>query len=129
MRAQATELAARTLAAEHAKFVPLLVHHGLRLAGISAAFVLQRLAHAAHSALRGSQLLAEGALGVCVRRGYVSAARASDSQLKGGLQLALAALGLLSQWRNGFGVPFPLSALLFPLSAVEAIVTTVAGVA
>mgnify|MGYP003684603765 CR=1 FL=1 len=123
----ARTLAARVLPAEHAKFVPLLVQYGTRAAGVSVAFVLQRFAAAAHSALRGSQLLTDGAIAIAVRTGHVSAAGAAEPQLRTALQLGLAALGVAWQWRNSFGVPFPLNVLLLPLSMFEAILIAAVG--
>lgn len=128
LKEHAAALAASLLPAEHAKFVPLLVHYGLRMAGVSVAFLLQRFAAAAHSALRGSQLLAESLLAIAVRSGYLHAAHTEEPQLRTALQLGLAALGAISQYRNGFGVPFPLSIVLLPLSAFEAILLTAVGV-
>jgi len=128
LKTPVTALASKALADEHAKFVPLLVVYGSRMAGVSLAFALQRFAVAAHSAARGSQLLADGLLAVFVRAGYLPSTQADDPQLRSALQLALAVTGVFTQFYHGFGVPFPLNVFLLPLSLFESLLVAIVGI-
>jgi hypothetical protein len=54
-------------------------------------------------------------------------ARARAPQVRQGLQLCLAALGVTCQLRSNFAVPFPINLLLLPLTAFDASLAAAVG--
>mmetsp|Transcript_16568 Transcript_16568/g.44648 ORF Transcript_16568/g.44648 Transcript_16568/m.44648 type:complete len:278 (-) Transcript_16568:287-1120(-) len=115
---------------EYQKWVPLVVQNFARLAGCTAAFTMQRFTVGMHTALRGSQLMAEGSLAAAVRLGVLNPETASSAALRSGLHTAMAAAGLYWQVSSGFGsLPFPLNILLWPVDLLESLLTIIVSLA
>lgn len=103
------------------RWIPVAISWSCRTAAVVVAYTVQRIISAAHSSLRGAQIIVRSSLGLLVRRQLISADVSEGSFLFTAAALLIAASGFMSQLRNGFGVPvpFPLSILLWPLSFAE----------
>jgi len=105
---------------EHRKWVGPAVKHGCALAGIAAAWSLQRTLSAFHSASRGAQFFARGTLTYLVRREYLNPTAADETgRFFNAFVLIFGFAGFWSQLWSGFSLPFPLNVVLLPVRVAE----------
>lgn len=99
--------------ADYHKWIPSIVRWTCKAIAISIVWWVQRICSAVHSAIRGGHLVAEHS------RILLDAKGIKIPLPDEAFAWAIAAAGLIFQWICGFGVPFPLNLVLWPLHIVE----------
>lgn len=104
---------------DYHKWLPMLKKYSVRSIGVSVAWWLARIVSAAHSGVRGAELMVGALVTYAIRHKYVS----EDISKHGGIfqmaGLGLALLGFWTQLSGGFSLPFPLNILFLPVSMAE----------
>jgi len=103
---------------EYRHWIPAAVKLAVRTAAVSLAWRLQTVVSAVHLAMRGGLLFSRSLLRWARKRGLVSLDE-TETVADEAVGYAVAALGFYFQLTCGFGLPFPLNLVLFPLSIVE----------
>ena len=111
------------------KWVPVVSRWLCRSFSVMLAWTLQRVIISFHSALRGSNMFVDGCVRVAIDRNIIKEGQLPprDSARYHGVTYIFAAFGFLWQLRSGFGLPFPLNMLLFPVTILENCLTLVVG--
>lgn len=105
---------------DYKKWVAPSVKYGCRLAGVSAAWMLQMTISAFHSSVRGAQLFARGVLAYAVRHKYLQASAVDEKgRFFNAFVFAFGFVGFWSQLMSGFTLPFPLNIVLIPVRLAE----------
>jgi len=103
---------------EYRKWVPTAIDYLCTIGAVLLALAMQRLISAFHSAMRGGLIFVRKTLGYFNKLGFIKFDH-EQSNLDEIAGLALAAIGFLFQFSNGFSLWFPLNVLLFPVSFFE----------
>jgi len=111
-------LLAQLVPAEYKHWLPLLVQSVAKAVGVSLAWRLQVLVSAVHLALRGGLLFSRGLLRYAKKEGWLPGYN-EDLYWDEAIGYAVAVAGLKFQWTYGFGLPFPVNIVFWPLDVVE----------
>jgi len=103
---------------EYRKWVPVCTRWACKLLAMSIAWWITRAVAAVHSAMRGGQMCAKYVIDYLHERQMI---KSSSEELywDEALGWSLCVAGLLFQFAYGFGVPFPLNVLLWPVQLLE----------
>jgi len=103
---------------EYHHWLPVAIHSAAKALGVAVAWRLQVIVSSVHLALRGGMLCARSLLQWAHGNGYLPSYK-EDDYYDEALGYSVAASGLVFQWKCGFGLPFPLNVVFFPLDIVE----------
>lgn len=117
----ATPVLAHLLPAEYRKWIPVLVNWVCKTFGMLVAWTVQRILSAAHSAMRGGFMASRHLFKFLAERNGKKF-NAEDTYLDEVVGFALAGLGFYTQLKLGFGLPFLVSFILFPVSCLEYVI-------
>jgi hypothetical protein len=98
---------------EHTKWVDIGLKSGSALIGIMVSFVLTKVINAFNCALQGAEVLSVVILEFAHKRGRLMNVRHGDSAVQAAT-MALVILGVITQLRSGFKLPWPLKLLMLP---------------
>lgn len=102
------------------KWAPRLTTYLFAFAGFLLAWMMQRLIGGFHCAMRGGQLAVQHGVKLAKKRGLIAEDAFDEKSNHATMAaMALGGLGFLWQLRNGFAVPFPLSAVFLPATILE----------
>lgn len=100
------------------KWIPIVIDYATKFIAVSIAMSLNRVISAFHSAMRGGQMCGGGIVRFLNRKKIIDF-NEDDSYLDEAVGYGLAAFGMLYQLANWFGLPFPFSLLLWPVTLLE----------
>ncbi len=100
-------------------WIGLAIKTSARAIGVALAWRLQVIVSAFHLAMRGGLLFSRSLLRWAQTKGYLSSWRESDTYADEVVGYAVASVGFYAQWNWGFGLPFPLSLLMWPFDGLE----------
>jgi len=105
---------------EFSKWVPWGVRMSCKALAIWVAWWVQRILSAFHSAVRGGDMAGKALVQYANEKGWYTTS-AEDSYADEIAGIALACLGVFVQFFFGFGMPFPLNLLTWPVSVLEGV--------
>lgn len=100
-------------------WIPLVIKLSARALGVALAWRVQVVVSALHLALRGGLLCSRSLLRYAHSKGRLLRFQEEDTCVDEILGYGIAGAGFYCQLQFGFGVPFPLNVLAFPLTCVE----------
>ena len=100
-------------------WIGLAIKTSARAIGVALAWRLQVIVSAFHLAMRGGLLFSRSLLRWAQTKGYLSSWREGDTYADEVVGYAVASVGFYAQWNWGFGLPFPLSLLMWPFDGLE----------
>lgn len=103
---------------EHKKWVDQGLRASSSLIGIIVSFTLMKVINSFNCALQGSQALTGIMLEAAHKRGRLMSIRSSDNSAQA-LTLAMVFVGVMSQIKNGFQLPWYLKLIMFPVIISE----------
>jgi hypothetical protein len=98
---------------EHTKWVDVGLKSGSALIGIIVSFLLTKIINAFNCALQGAQVLSVIILDYAHKRGKLMNVRHGDSAVQA-VTMAIVFLGVMTQLKSGFRLPWPLKLLMLP---------------
>jgi len=109
---------------QYQKWIAPTLEFLCKVVSISIAWFIQRVISSVQSAIRGGLLFSRRFLIFLKNRGWFSSYD-EDDYYDEALGWSVAAIGIYFQLSCGFGLPFPLNILLFPVSCLESYLTWV----
>jgi len=108
------------VAPEFKQWIPIAVDYSIKVVAVSFAWWIQRIVSAVHSAIRGGRMLSSSIFLYLNEAGIIpiDPATTKADEVVGWV---LAGVGLYSQLKLGFSLPFPFSVLFFPLNVMNAV--------
>lgn len=103
---------------EYAQWVPWAIKSGCKALAIYIAWWVQRVISAVFSAVRGGNMAGKEFVNFAFEKGYLKG-NDTETYLDEVAAVIFAGLGLFVQLRLGFGIPFPLNVIAWPLYFVE----------
>lgn len=108
---------------EYSKWVPIVISWVMKAIAMSIVWYIQSIISATVSALQGGLIMARATLQFCVAHkitlGGRFPQRHEDTNIDEYLSYLFAAMGFYTQFRDGFGLPFPLNLILWPFELAE----------
>ena len=108
----------RLVPVKYQKWISPIIGLICKMVAISIAWLIQRIISSVQSAIRGGLIFARRILKLAKEKGYFPSYD-EDKYYDEALGWTVAAVGILFQFFFGFGLPFPLNFLLFPLTLFE----------
>lgn len=110
------------ISAKYQKWIPAIIDFICKSIAISIAWFIQRVISSVQSAIRGGLLFSRRLLKFLKEKGYFTSYN-EDDYFDEALGWFVAVIGIYFQISVGFGLPFPLNILLFPLNIIENYIT------
>ena len=103
---------------EHKDWVDMGLRSGSTLLGVIASFMLMKVMNAFNCALQGAQSLSAVVLDVAHKRGRLLNVRPNDTSVQA-LTMGIVFVGVMTQFKSGFKLPWYLKLALFPVVISE----------
>ena len=99
---------------EHKNWVDMALRSGSALIGIVVSFMLMKVINAFNCALQGAQALTGVMLDAAHKRGKLMQVRSNDNSVQA-LTMGIVFVGVMTQVKSGFNLPWYLRLVLFPV--------------
>jgi len=114
---------------EYHRWIDPCINYACKIFGVSVAWFITRIISAFHSAFRGGVLMARGIIHYLEHIGHIDKIDPKETYLDEVVGITLGFIGLYWQLSYGFGLPFPLNIILFPLTLLEWMITWIVNAA
>eukprot|EP01123_Difflugia_compressa_P010314 TRINITY_DN3749_c0_g1_i1.p1 TRINITY_DN3749_c0_g1~~TRINITY_DN3749_c0_g1_i1.p1 ORF type:complete len:334 (-),score=64.72 TRINITY_DN3749_c0_g1_i1:93-1094(-) len=121
-----TPILERTIPETHQKWNPVIISYACKSAGVSIAWLIQRVISAFYSSIKGAQMFSKGLALFFSRMGLVAWQEGTVGYFV--VVGMVAWTGFAWQLQSGFSLPFPLNVILFPFTVLEWFVTWMVAV-
>lgn len=110
---------AHSLAEEHHRWIPFVIEWLAKSLAVSVAWTLQLVISAVHASIRGGSMFVKHGIKAAHARGFLLGFDPVTSNADEVASVLVAGLGIYWQFSHTFGLPFPLSTILSPISMIE----------